>query len=108
MALPVPPSFDLFKKEKKNLAGLLLPVFAMRRENDFGIGDTQAVREAIDFCQAHDFGVLQMLPIHECVGDYSPYNAISSQALSPALITLSETEVPGLTKEALNEAAPEG
>ena len=32
---------------KEKLAGLLIPVFAMRRDNDLGIGDTKAVEEAI-------------------------------------------------------------
>ena len=31
---------------QKHLAGVLIPVFAMRRANDLGIGDTQAVMEA--------------------------------------------------------------
>jgi len=91
----------------KKYAGLLAPVFALRRPDDLGIGDTQAVREAIDFCAAHRFSVLQTLPIHETIGDHSPYNPISSLALSPGLLTLSEEEVPGLTRAMLREAAPE-
>lgn len=91
----------------KKTAGLLAPVFALRHSNDLGIGDTRAVREAIDFCAAHHFAVLQMLPIHETVGDHSPYNPISSRALSPALLALDEDEVPGLSAAMLREAAPE-
>jgi 4-alpha-glucanotransferase len=91
----------------QKLAGLLVPVFALRRANDFGIGDTLAVREAIDFCAEQQLGVLQLLPIHETIGDHSPYNAISSRALSPALLTITEPEVPGLTRAMLESAAPE-
>ena len=61
-------------------AGLLVPVFAMRHEDDLGIGDTRAVKEAIDFCARNSFQVLQLLPIHETFGDHSPYNPISSRA----------------------------
>jgi 4-alpha-glucanotransferase len=89
------------------LAALLVPVFAMRRHGDHGIGDTAAMKEAITFCAAHQFAVLQILPIHETVGDHSPYNPISSRALSPALLTLSEEAVPGLTAAILAEKAPE-
>jgi 4-alpha-glucanotransferase len=89
------------------LAGLLVPVFALRRAGDFGIGDTLAVKEAVDFCAAHGFAILQILPIHETVGDHSPYNPISSRALSPALLALVPEEVPGLTPELLQESAPE-
>lgn len=89
------------------LAALLIPVFALRRSGDHGIGDTQAVMEAIDFCANHRFAVLQILPIHETVGDHSPYNPISSRALSPALLTLSSEKVPGLLPETLARLAPE-
>ncbi len=87
-------------------AALLTPVFAMRRANDMGIGDTRAVLESIDFCASHQFGILQLLPIHETVGDHSPYNPISSRALSPALLTLEPDWVPGLTQDTLDSLAP--
>jgi len=88
-------------------AGLLVPVYALRRAHDFGIGDTAAVIEAIDFAAEQGFSVLQILPIHETFGDHSPYNPISSRALSPALLSLSPPEVPGLTQAILEQAAPE-
>lgn len=91
---------------RKKLAGLLVPVFALRHANDFGIGDTRAVRAAVDFCAAHHFAVLQILPIHETVGDHSPYNPISARALSPALLSLDPADVPGLTQELLEAFAP--
>jgi 4-alpha-glucanotransferase len=94
--------------EKTRLAGLLVPVFALRREGDLGIGDTLAVQEAIDFCADTGFKILQILPIHETVGDHSPYNPISARALSPALLSLTPGEVPGLTAEMLSAAVPEG
>ena len=83
---------------KKKLAGILVPVFALRHKNDLGIGDTAAMREAIDFCAANKIGVLQVLPINETGGDNSPYNAISSVALDPVYITISPDMVPGLTQ----------
>ena len=67
------------------LAGTLVPVFALRHENDFGIGDTEAVRQAITFCADQKLGLLQVLPINETGDDNSPYNAISSVALDPGL-----------------------
>lgn len=91
----------------KRRAGLLVPVYALRRAHDFGIGDTAAVIEAIDFAAEQGFSVLQILPIHETFGDHSPYNPISSRALSPALLSLSAHEVPGLTQAILEQAAPE-
>lgn len=87
-------------------AGLLVPVFAMRHKDDFGVGDTRAVREAIDFCAANSFAVLQLLPIHETFGDHSPYNPISSRALSPVYVNLDPAEVPGLLPADLERGAP--
>jgi 4-alpha-glucanotransferase len=87
-------------------AGLLVPVYALRHKNDMGIGDTRAVQEAIDFAAATGFSVLQILPIHETLGDHSPYNPISSRAHSPALLSLTPEEVPGLTAEMLEQTAP--
>jgi len=97
--------FPFFDNQK--LAGLLVPVFALRNKSDFGIGDTQCVRGAVDFCSQNHFKVLQLLPIHETVGDHSPYNPISSRALSPALLEISPEEVPGLTAETVQQFAPE-
>ncbi len=51
----------LFLDQK--LAGVLVPVFALRGTSDLGIGDTVAVKEMIDWCARHGFRVLQMLPI---------------------------------------------
>ncbi|MBZ0186477.1 MAG: 4-alpha-glucanotransferase [Candidatus Obscuribacterales bacterium] len=80
------------------LAGLLVPVFALRREHesDLGIGDTLAVRDAIQFCRRNSIAVLQTLPINETSGDNSPYNAISSMALEPSLIAMTPEMVPSL------------
>lgn len=92
---------------KTKLAGILVPVFALRRDNDLGIGDTKATIDAIDFCARNSCAVLQVLPINETGGDNSPYNAISSVALDPVLLTLTPDMVPGLTDEILNRHAPE-
>ena len=91
----------------RRYAGLLAPVFALRHSRDLGIGDTRAVREALDFCAEHGFGVLQILPVHETLGDSSPYNPVSAHALSPALLSLTPAEVPGLSAEILERLAPE-
>jgi 4-alpha-glucanotransferase len=89
------------------LAGTLIPVFALRHEDDFGIGDTRAVREAISFHAEHKLGLLQVLPVNETGADNSPYNAISSVALDPLYLTLTPALVPGLTRDALEELFPE-
>src|SRR5476649_228638 len=89
------------------LAGMLVPAFALRHKRDFGIGDVEAVRQAITFCAEHKLGLLQLLPINETGADNSPYNAISSVALDPVYLTLSPEQAAGLLPETLTEMVPE-
>src|SRR5215472_18480226 len=81
------------------LAGVLVPTFALRTADDLGIGDTTAMKDAIDFCARHKIGLLQVLPINETGGDNSPYNAISSIALDPELLDASPDTIPHLDRE---------
>ena len=68
---------------EKKIAGILVPLFALRTENDLGIGDVAALRELIEWAGAIGFGLVQLLPINEIGRDNSPYNAISSVAIEP-------------------------
>jgi 4-alpha-glucanotransferase len=92
----------------QSLAGILEPVFAIRTEDDLGIGDTDGVRQMIDWCHRHQLNILQTLPINEISDDNSPYNALSSLAIEPATIAISPRHIPDLPAERFNEiAAPE-
>jgi 4-alpha-glucanotransferase len=86
---------------------MLVPVFALRHKNDFGIGDAEAMRQAISFCAEQRLGLLQVLPINETGDDNSPYNAISSVAIDPAYLTLTPEQVPGLQAETLAQMVPD-
>jgi 4-alpha-glucanotransferase len=83
----------------QSLAGILEPVFAIRTEDDLGIGDTEGVRQMIDWCHRHCLNILQTLPINEVSDDNSPYNAISSLAIEPATLALTPRQVPDLSPE---------
>jgi 4-alpha-glucanotransferase len=80
----------------RSLAGILEPVFAIRTEEDLGIGDTEGVRQMIDWCHHHQLSILQTLPINETGDDNSPYNALSSLAIEPATIAISPRHIPDL------------
>ncbi|HNR71434.1 MAG: 4-alpha-glucanotransferase [Verrucomicrobia bacterium] len=88
------------------LAGILEPVFAIRTEEDLGIGDTEGVRQMIDWCHRHRLNILQILPINELGNDNSPYNALSSLALEPSTLALSPRHLPDLTPETFLRLAP--
>ncbi len=84
------------------IAGVLAPLFALRTEDDLGIGDVAALRQFIDWSRSVGFKLVQLLPINETGGDNSPYNAISSRAIDPTTLHLA----PG-TPEDLSESAYE-
>ena len=89
---------------ESKLAGVLIPVFALKRKGDLKIGDTLAFKQAIDFCSRNKIAILQTLPINETSGDNSPYNAISSMAVEPCLLSMEPDLVPGLLQSDLDEA----
>jgi 4-alpha-glucanotransferase len=83
----------------KKIAGVLAPLFALRTENDLGIGDLGALRELIDWLATGGFKLVQLLPINEIGGDNSPYNAISAVAIEPTTLELAPGTPIDLTAE---------
>lgn len=80
----------------QKLAGVLVPVFALRGADDLGIGDTFDLMEFIDWAAAHEFRLVKILPVNESGGDNSPYNAISSVALDPLTLRTSPEAIADL------------
>src|SRR5580765_5103057 len=91
---------------QQSLAGILEPVFAIRTENDLGIGDTDGVRQMINWCHRHGLNIFQTLPINEISDDNSPYNAISSLAIEPTTLSVTPDQVPDLAVKKFHELAP--
>lgn len=87
-------------------AGIFIPLFALRSDSDLGVGDTQSLREMVDWCRDAGFSVLQLLPINETSDDNSPYNAISSMALDITTLAISPELTPGLEPEDYKRLAP--
>jgi len=48
---------------QKKIAGVLVPVFALRGEDDLGIVDVGALREFIDWIAEIGFKLVQLLPL---------------------------------------------
>ena len=78
---------------------MLVPLFALRRENDLGIGDLGALREFIDWAAEIGFKLVQLLPINETGSDSSPYNAISAMAIEPTTLHLAPNSPEDLTRD---------
>ncbi len=89
---------------EKKIAGVLVPLFALRGEDDLGIGDIGALREFIDWVAQIGFKLVQLLPINETGADNSPYNAISAMAIEPTTLHLAPNSSPDLTREDFDAA----
>ena len=69
-------------------AGTVIPVFSLRSEGSFGVGDFADLKLMIDWCDKTRQRVLQVLPINDTTithtwQDSYPYNSISIYALHP-------------------------
>ena len=84
---------------EKKIAGVLAPLFALRRENDLGIGDLRTLREFIDWVADGGFKLVQLLPVNETGPDNSPYNAISAAAIEPTTLDLAPGTPENLTQQ---------
>jgi 4-alpha-glucanotransferase len=92
---------------EKKIAGVLVPLFALRGENDLGIGDLGALREFIDWIAEIGFTLVQLLPINETGADNSPYNAISAMAIEPTTLHLAPGSPEDLTRDDFGDAMSE-
>jgi 4-alpha-glucanotransferase len=84
---------------ENRIAGVLVPLFALRAETDLGIGDVSALCEFIDWVAEIGFKLVQVLPINETGADNSPYNAISAMAIEPTTLHVAPNSPPDLTRE---------
>ena len=74
-------------------AGTAIPVFSLRTESDFGIGEFKDLRPLVDWAAATGQCIIQLLPVNDTTRkgewkDSYPYSPISSFALHPLYINL--------------------
>ncbi len=70
--------------------GICLPLSALRTQNSCGIGEFLDLLPLIDWCKKIKLDCLQLLPLNDSGSDPSPYNPISSCALDPVYLSLSD------------------
>ena len=87
----------------ERIAGILIPLFAIRTEDDLGIGDLEGLRQFILWAREAGFRLVQLLPINETGGDNSPYNAISSRAIDPTTLYLAPGSPPELSRKIFDQ-----
>ncbi|NDV77409.1 4-alpha-glucanotransferase [Dysgonomonas sp. 511] len=76
-------------------AGVAIPVFSLRSEDSFGIGEFSDLKKMVDWAAATSQNIIQILPINDTTNTHTwidsyPYNAISIYALHPIYLGLKE------------------
>lgn len=74
-------------------AGSVIPVFSLRSEKSFGVGDLGDLRMLVDWARKTRQRIIQVLPMNDTTTTYTrtdsyPYSAISIYALHPMYISL--------------------
>ena len=76
-------------------AGVSVPVFSLRSDHSFGVGDFGDLLRFIDWAAMTGMKVVQLLPLNDTTsnhgwGDSYPYNIVSAFALHPHYIDLEQ------------------
>ncbi len=76
-------------------AGVVIPIFSLRSEHSYGVGDFGDLKRMIDWAEKIGLKVIQILPINDTTSshhwaDSYPYNSISVFALHPHYIDIEQ------------------
>jgi 4-alpha-glucanotransferase len=70
-------------------AGVLVPLSALRRREDCGIGDVACLPALFDWMRECGLSILNVLPLNDLApSDSCPYTALSAFAMDPAYVSL--------------------
>ena len=75
------------------MAGVAVPLFSLRSEHSYGVGDFGDLKYFIDWASSVGMRAIQLLPVNDTThshdwGDSNPYNIISAFALHPHYLDL--------------------
>ena len=95
-----------FPTEPWRGAGVAVPVFSLRTEDSFGVGEFHDIKKLVDWSVKAGQNVIQLLPVNDTTmthawQDSYPYNAVSSFALHPQFVHLPDA---GVRKDAAYKA----
>ena len=73
--------------------GVSIPVFSLRSDKGFGVGEFADLKRMVDWAKKTGLKLIQILPVNDTIankdwGDSYPYSAISAFALHPIYINL--------------------
>jgi 4-alpha-glucanotransferase len=92
-------------------AGVAIPVFSLRSENSFGVGEFEDLKLLADWAGAAGLKLIQILPVNDTTATHTwtdsyPYAAISAFALHPLYLNLARVAT-GRNKTRLKVLEPE-
>jgi 4-alpha-glucanotransferase len=92
-------------------AGVAIPVFSLRSESSFGVGEFEDLKLLADWAGAAGLKLIQILPVNDTTATHTwtdsyPYAAISAFALHPVYIHLARVAT-GRNQTRLKELEPE-
>jgi len=71
------------------VAGVSIPVFSLKTEENFGIGEILDLIPLIDWAADHHLRLIQLLPLGETApGESSPYQSLSGFAMDPIYLSV--------------------
>ncbi len=76
-------------------SGINVPVFSLRSNNTWGIGDFTTIKTLVDYAEMIGVKMIQLLPVNDTISTFSdadsyPYSAISSFALNPLYLDVAQ------------------
>ena len=95
-----------FPLSNRRIAGTLIPVFSLRSQDSFGVGDFGDLKKMVEWVAQTGQQLLQVLPINDTTTTHSwtdsyPYSCISIFALHPQYVDLNQ--LPELKDENLKQ-----
>ena len=83
------------KEQTWRAAGVVIPVFSLRRDESYGVGDFGDLKRMVDWAAETGMKVIQVLPVNDTTvshhwSDSYPYNIVSAFALHPHYMDLEE------------------
>jgi 4-alpha-glucanotransferase len=81
------------KEHTWRAAGVVVPVFSLRSEHSYGVGDFGDLHRIVDWAEATGMKVIQLLPVNDTTSSHNwtdsyPYNIVSAFALHPHYLDL--------------------
>ena len=81
------------KEQTWRVAGVVVPVFSLRSDSSYGVGDFGDLKRLVDWAKLTGMKVIQILPVNDTTASHSwsdsyPYNIVSVFALHPHYLDL--------------------